>query len=69
MAVKPVRREGDGVVRREEVSRVVKVLMEGDEGKRLKCRVKELKDSACKSLEVGGSSCLSLCSVVELWKA
>ncbi|KAL8238497.1 hypothetical protein R6Q59_015064 [Mikania micrantha] len=50
----------DGVYRREEIEKVVKELMEGDEGKKIAKRLKELKIAAMKALSDGGSSMKSL---------
>ncbi|KAI3703250.1 hypothetical protein L1987_73186 [Smallanthus sonchifolius] len=50
----------NGIFRKEEIEKVVKELMEGDEGKKISKRLKELKNSAMKALSVGGSSMESL---------
>ncbi|TKY50572.1 Anthocyanidin 3-O-glucosyltransferase 5 [Spatholobus suberectus] len=50
-----VKGEG-GVVGREEIERVVRMVMEGEEGKVMKRRARELRESAAKALRVGGSS-------------
>ncbi|XP_027368174.1 anthocyanidin 3-O-glucosyltransferase 5-like [Abrus precatorius] len=47
---------GGGVVGRKEIERVVRMVIEGEEGKRMKQRARELKKSAKKALEVGGAS-------------
>ncbi|KAL9245406.1 hypothetical protein vseg_019066 [Gypsophila vaccaria] len=57
----------DGLVRRGEISTVVKCLMEGDEGNQIKIRMKELKDSASRVLSVDGSSTKALSEVVRKW--
>ncbi|KAJ0989319.1 hypothetical protein J5N97_007675 [Dioscorea zingiberensis] len=46
----------DGLVTRDEVCRVIKCLMEGVEGKKLRNRMKELSLAATKALAEGGSS-------------
>eukprot|EP01018_Ginkgo_biloba_P001260 Gb_09179 [translate_table: standard] len=60
--------EKDGVVRREEVERTVRELMEGEEGMRLRIRMKELQESANKAVGEGGSSYNALASVAAVWK-
>ncbi|KAF7844944.1 hydroquinone glucosyltransferase-like [Senna tora] len=57
-----------GIVEREEVSRVVKCLMEGDEGKEMGRRVEMFKDAAIKALDKDGSSTEALENVVTKWK-
>uniref|UniRef100_A0A1J3E2S8 Glycosyltransferase n=1 Tax=Noccaea caerulescens TaxID=107243 RepID=A0A1J3E2S8_NOCCA len=59
----------DGIVRREEVARVVKGLMEGEEGKGVRNRMKEMKEGACRVLKDDGSSRKALSLVVSKWKA
>ncbi|KAK1324804.1 UDP-glycosyltransferase 72B1 [Acorus calamus] len=59
IAIRPTVGE-DGVVRREEVSRIVRALMEGEEGMGVRGRVKELQEGAKKALSEGGSSCKAL---------
>lgn len=69
MAVKPAMEPGKKVIGREEIERVVRSVMESEEGKILRHRLKELKNSASRALEKGGSSYDALSSVVEKWKA
>ncbi|CAH2069267.1 unnamed protein product [Thlaspi arvense] len=59
----------DGVVRREEVTRVVKGLMEGEEGKGVRNKMKEMKEGARKVLSDDGSSTKALSLVALKWKA
>ncbi|XP_010456210.1 PREDICTED: UDP-glycosyltransferase 72B1-like [Camelina sativa] len=59
----------DGVVRREEVARVVKGLMEGEEGKGVRNKMKELKEGASRVLKDDGSSTKALSLVALKWKA
>lgn len=68
VAVKPAARDGERVIRREEIERVVRLVMEGEEGKIMRRRAKELQESAEKALVYGGSSYESLTRVVESWK-
>ncbi|KAH7849737.1 hypothetical protein Vadar_022334 [Vaccinium darrowii] len=59
---------GNEVVGREEIGRVVRLVMEGDEGKVIRHRAKELRDSARIALDSGGSSYDSLARTVKAWK-
>ncbi|XVF43000.1 hypothetical protein PTKIN_Ptkin02bG0005200 [Pterospermum kingtungense] len=54
--------------RRQEIERVVRMVMEGDEGKVIRRRVKELKESAANSLDSNGPSYTVLSSVANQWK-
>ncbi|XP_050384887.1 hydroquinone glucosyltransferase-like [Argentina anserina] len=67
VALRPKTNE-NGFVKREEVAVVVKGLMEGEEGKRLRNRLKDLKDAATKSLSDEGASAKALSEVVAKWK-
>ncbi|XP_042513728.1 hydroquinone glucosyltransferase-like [Macadamia integrifolia] len=58
----------DGLVGREEIAAVVKCLMEGEEGKRKRKRMRELKDAAAKALSEDGSSTQSLMELTHKWK-
>ncbi|XP_058069115.1 hydroquinone glucosyltransferase-like [Magnolia sinica] len=58
----------NGVVGREELERVVRLVIDGEEGKTMRARVKKLKDAALRALDEGGSSCNSLSHVVSEWK-
>eukprot|EP01018_Ginkgo_biloba_P004616 Gb_10317 [translate_table: standard] len=60
--------ENDGFVRREQVERAARGLMEGEEGKRMRMRTDELKNSAKIALEEGGNSCNALAAAAALWK-
>ncbi|GMN42485.1 hypothetical protein TIFTF001_011687 [Ficus carica] len=59
-----VERNCDGFVEREEVKKKVKELMEGDTGKEVRKKVKEVADMARKAMEEGGSSWLALDSLI-----
>ncbi|KAK2413889.1 hydroquinone glucosyltransferase [Trifolium repens] len=48
--------EDDEIVEKDEIAKVVKCLMEGDDGKEMRNRMKSLKDSAEKALKDDGSS-------------
>ncbi|CAN8308842.1 unnamed protein product [Cochlearia groenlandica] len=58
----------DGIVTKEEVARVVKGLMEGEEGKDVRNKMKEMKKGASKVLKDDGSSTKALSHVVLKWK-
>ncbi|XP_010913987.1 hydroquinone glucosyltransferase [Elaeis guineensis] len=59
----------DGVVRREEISRVVKELMDGEGGRASRDRMAELREAAAKALTEEGSSYKALAEVAGKWKA
>ncbi|CAH8389993.1 unnamed protein product [Eruca vesicaria subsp. sativa] len=63
----------DGLVMKEEVARVVKGLMEGeevkgmiegDEGKRVRNKMKKIKEGACRVMKDGGSFTKALSQLV-----
>ncbi|KAL7002410.1 hydroquinone glucosyltransferase [Sarracenia purpurea var. burkii] len=58
----------NGVVGREEVASVVRSLMEGEEGKRLRSRMSELKDGAARVLSEDGDSTRALAELAQKWK-
>ena len=47
---------------------MVRLVIEGEEGKVMRRRARELKDSAVKVVEFGGLSYESLSQVVKQWK-
>lgn len=57
-----------GIVSREEVANTVKILMEGEEGQKLRNKMKDLKGDAVMALTQNGSSSRSLGEVAEIWK-
>lgn len=71
IAVKPIEVlsevRGKKLVKREEIASVVKQLIGGEEGKVMRGKAKELKESASKALKSGGSSYDLISSVVESW--
>ncbi|TYH39826.1 hypothetical protein ES332_D12G203100v1 [Gossypium tomentosum] len=70
VAIKPKMEAGQqNIVGRKEIERVVGMVMEGEEGKVIRSRVKELKESATKALDSSGSSYESLSCVANYWKA
>nr|WEF42359.1 UGT2 [Pinus yunnanensis] len=60
--------ESDGFVGREEVERVVRELMEGEGGRRVRARVRDLKEKAMTALDAGGSSYTALAAAVSEWR-
>ncbi|KAK2994783.1 hypothetical protein RJ640_021015 [Escallonia rubra] len=70
VAVKPAVAPGESIIRREEVERVVRLVMEGGEGEAIRRRARELQESARQALDCGGgSSHEALCRVTESWKS
>jgi len=59
----------NGVVERGEIARVVKMVMEGEEGKKLLHRIKELKEAAATTLREDGSSSTKISELAVMWKA
>ncbi|URE47745.1 hydroquinone glucosyltransferase-like [Musa troglodytarum] len=59
----------DGLARGEEIARAIVCLIEGEEGKRLRRRARELSDAAARALERGGSSCMVMLDVAAEWRA
>lgn len=68
VAVRPTVVAEDGVVGREEIGRVVRLVLEGEEGKVMRGKVAELKDGAAKALEQGGSSHMALARACKSWE-
>ncbi|XP_059651270.1 hydroquinone glucosyltransferase-like [Cornus florida] len=67
VALRPKANE-NGIVGRAEIAKVVKSLMEGEEGKWLRSRMRDLKDAAAKNLSEDGSSTKTLAEVAAKWK-
>ncbi|KAJ3694600.1 hypothetical protein LUZ60_010080 [Juncus effusus] len=63
-----LKKRADGVVEREELARVVRELMQGEEGERVRRKVAELKEKAEVGLRDGGEAARALEEVVGLWK-
>ncbi|ONK81180.1 uncharacterized protein A4U43_C01F26180 [Asparagus officinalis] len=55
----------DGIARREEISEVVRELIEGGKGKRVRHKVRELQEAGAKALEVEGRSYKALADVAK----
>ncbi|GFP91930.1 hydroquinone glucosyltransferase [Phtheirospermum japonicum] len=59
----------DGLVGRVEIANVVKGLMEGEEGKGIRSRIRDLKDAAKNVLSENGSSTKLLAELAAKWKS
>ncbi|XP_044501386.1 hydroquinone glucosyltransferase-like [Mangifera indica] len=57
-----------GLIEKQEIARVVKGLMEGEEGKSVRYRMKDLKEAATVVLSENGSSTKALAEVALKWK-
>ncbi|ESW19284.1 hypothetical protein PHAVU_006G111400 [Phaseolus vulgaris] len=57
----------NGLVERQQISSVVKSLMEGEEGKKLRYRMKDLKDAAAMALAEDGSSTNHISHLALIW--
>ncbi|WOH09536.1 hypothetical protein DCAR_0728993 [Daucus carota subsp. sativus] len=57
----------NGMVGRVEIAKLVKGLIEGEEGKGLRARMRDLKDAAVKALDEDGSSTKAMAQVVSKW--
>lgn len=66
VALRPKANE-TGLVEREEIVKLVKELMQGEEGKRLGNRVRDLKGAATKALGEDGSSTAALSRLASKW--
>ncbi|KAJ0728611.1 putative anthocyanidin 3-O-glucosyltransferase [Helianthus annuus] len=64
VAVRPTVLPGEEEVGREEIQKMVRSLMEGEEGKTMREKVKLLKESANHALMVDGSSYKSMCEFI-----
>ncbi|TKY68957.1 UDP-glycosyltransferase 72B1 [Spatholobus suberectus] len=58
-----------GIVEREEIARVIKNLMVGEEGQGIRQRMKKLKDVAADALKEDGSSTMTLTQLALKWKS
>ncbi|KAK8548123.1 hypothetical protein V6N13_055049 [Hibiscus sabdariffa] len=65
IAVRPTVSKTEEIVGRDEIEKMVRMIMVDKEGQAMKMRVKELKNSAEKALNKGGSSFNSLCQVAK----
>ncbi|KGN56443.1 hydroquinone glucosyltransferase [Cucumis sativus] len=69
VALKPKRNDNKGIVEKEEISKVVKSLLEGEEGKKLRRKMKELEEASKKAVGEDGSSTKIVTDLVNNWKA
>ncbi|XP_045798148.1 hydroquinone glucosyltransferase-like [Trifolium pratense] len=60
--------EDDEIVEKEKIAEVIKCVMEGEEGKGMRERMKSLKDSAANALKDDGSSIKSLAHLASHWE-
>jgi hydroquinone glucosyltransferase len=67
VALRPKVRE-DGLTGRVEIANVVKRLMEGEEGKGIRSRVRDLKNAAAEALGENGASTKALSELAATWK-
>ncbi|CAK8559992.1 unnamed protein product [Lathyrus sativus] len=69
VAVRPRIDEQDGIIKREEVARVIKIIIDGEsEGLKLRTRIEEVRDGAVAAWSEGGSSRMALSSLVIKWE-
>ncbi|XP_048332498.2 anthocyanidin 3-O-glucosyltransferase 5-like isoform X2 [Ziziphus jujuba] len=66
---KPVVEPGQKTIGRLEIERLMRTAIEGEEGKACRRKAKELKESAGKTLSIGGASYESLSHLAKQWKA
>ncbi|MCI25514.1 UDP-glycosyltransferase [Trifolium medium] len=59
--------EDDEIVEKEKIAEVIKCVMEGEEGKGMRERMKSLKDSAANALKDDGSSIQNLSHLASQW--
>ncbi|KAJ6328230.1 hypothetical protein OIU77_010007 [Salix suchowensis] len=67
IAIKPAAEPGSSLVGREEVERVARLVIL--EGKDTRKKIRELKDSAARTMEIDGSSYDSLACLAKEWKS
>lgn len=58
----------NGLVELVEIARVVRTLMQGEEGKKLRCKMKDLKEAAATTLKENGSSTNQIFQLALKWK-
>ncbi|CAJ2665050.1 unnamed protein product [Trifolium pratense] len=67
VAVRPKIDDENGIVKREEVAKVIKRIMEGDESFVIRKRIEELRDGAANALSENGSSRKALSDLALKW--
>nr|AUI41117.1 uridine 5'-diphospho-glucosyltransferase 3 [Rhodiola rosea] len=60
---------GERVVERSEITAVVKALMEGEEGKKVRNRMKELKEAAARAVSDDGASTIAIADLAQKWRS
>ncbi|XP_022940881.1 hydroquinone glucosyltransferase-like [Cucurbita moschata] len=68
IALRPKKEEESGIVEKEEIAEVVKSLMEGEEGKRIRGKMKNLKNAAERGAGEDGYSSKAVCAMGMKWK-
>ncbi|KAJ9171492.1 hypothetical protein P3X46_014853 [Hevea brasiliensis] len=68
VALRPKANVQNGLIERHEISKVVRGLMEGKEGKKVRNRMKDLKDAADRVLSEEGSSTKAISGLALKWK-
>nr|AQD20582.1 UGT72B14-2 [Rhodiola sachalinensis] len=68
VAVKPAG-VGERLVERLEVATAVKALMEGEEGKKVRNRMRDLKDAAARAICVDGASTKAIAELAKKWRS
>lgn len=69
IALKPKSDNEKGLIGRGEIAIVVKGLMEGEEGKKIRNRMKDLKEAASRAVGEHGSSTKALLEVAHKWRS
>ncbi|KAF7825193.1 hydroquinone glucosyltransferase-like [Senna tora] len=59
----------DSIVERDEIAKVIKNLMEGEESKEIRRRVKDLRENAISAVKEDGSSTKTMAEVAQKWKS
>ncbi|KAF7825195.1 hydroquinone glucosyltransferase-like [Senna tora] len=59
----------DGIVERDEIAKVIRRLMEGEESEEIRRRVENLRDSAVNAVKDHGSSTKAMAEVAHKWKS
>ncbi|MCI39546.1 UDP-glycosyltransferase [Trifolium medium] len=67
VAVRPKVDDETGIVKREEVVKAIKRIMEGDESFEIRKRIEELRDGAANALSENGSSRKALSDLALKW--
>ncbi|WCJ22388.1 UDP-Glycosyltransferase superfamily protein [Euphorbia peplus] len=68
IALRPKREGEKGIIGREEIANVVRTLMEGEDGKKVRNKIKDLKDAASYVLSENGSSTKAISELVNKWQ-